>query len=67
MHSLYKIEKLYLAFLNILAKCDFLEKMTLGEFKPTQNLLSITNHDFDNFGGKKVVILTILTLNQAKS
>ena len=25
------------------------------------------DHDFDNFGGKKVVIWTILTLNQAKS
>ena len=37
------------------------------EFKPTQNLLSITDHDFDNFGGKKVVIWTILALNQAKS
>ena len=26
------------------------------EFKPTQNLLSITDLDFDNFGGGKVVI-----------
>ena len=25
-----QFEKTYLAFLNILAKCDFLEKMTLG-------------------------------------
>ena len=30
------------------------------EFKPTQNLLSITDHDFENFGGQKVVIWTIL-------
>ena len=37
------------------------------EFKLTQNLLSITDHDFDNFRGEKVVIWTILTLNQAKS
>ena len=33
--------------------------------KTVQNLLSITDHDFDNFGGKKVVIWTILTLFQS--
>ena len=50
-----QFEKTYLAFLNILAKCDFWEKMTLGpcrlifgifKFKPTKNLLSTTDHDF---------------------
>ena len=33
---------------------------TSKEFKPTQNLLSTTDHDFDNFRGKKVDIWTIL-------
>ena len=42
-----------------------LKRSISKEFKPTQNLLSITDHDFDNFGGKRVVIWTIL--NQAKS
>ena len=37
------------------------------EFNSTQNLLSTTNNDFDNFGRKKVLIWTILALNQAKS
>ena len=32
------------------------------ELKPTQNLLSITDRDFDNFGVKKVVIWAILAL-----
>ena len=50
-----QFEKTYVAFLNILAKCDFWEKMTLGpcrlifgifKFKPTKNLLSTTDHDF---------------------
>ena len=30
--------------------------------KPTQNLLSNTDHDFENFGGLKDVIWTILAL-----
>ena len=33
----------------------------------TQNPLSITNNNFDNFERKKVVIWTILALNQEKS
>ena len=37
------------------------------ELNSTQNLLSTTNNDFDNFGRKKVLIWTILALNQAKS
>ena len=37
------------------------------EFNSTQNPLSITNNNFDNFERKKVVIWTILALNQEKS
>ena len=37
------------------------------EFNSTQNPLSITNNNFDNFERKKVDIWTILALNQEKS
>ena len=39
----------------------------IKEFNSTQNLLSTTNKDFDNFGRKTVLIWTILALYQAKS
>ena len=42
-------------------------KSIFKEFNSTQNPLSITNNNFDNFGRKKVAIWTIVALNQAKS